>query len=189
MKTHHLISLFCMRSLLIMALFFISTSVFAQQKGEMSVGLNLNYGTNSTLSNFGLGAKFQWTIINNLRLEPSFNYYFGKNFDFVKYNMWDAGINAHYLFSVGSEKRFVLYPLAGIGLLGMSVDYKGEFEKIYDQEVYGKGSYSSSEFAFNIGGGAEYLLTDKISIGAEIKYQIVSGWNRPVFTLGATYKF
>lgn len=35
-----------------------SVSGFAQQKGEMTVGLNLNYGTNSTLNNFGLGAKF-----------------------------------------------------------------------------------------------------------------------------------
>lgn len=188
MKTHRLNSLFCLKSTLIMALLFISTSVFAQQKGEMAVGLNLNYGTNSTLSNMGLGAKFQWTVINNLRLEPSFNYYFGKSFEFVQYNMWDAGINAHYLFPIGNEKRFMLYPLVGIGLLGMSVDYDGEFEGLYD-EVYNVGSYSSSDFAFNIGGGVEYLLTDRISLGAEIKYQIVSGWNRPIFTLGATYKF
>lgn len=161
-----------------------SVSGFAQQKGEMAVGLNLNYGTNSTLSNFGLGTKFQWNIINNLRLEPSFNYYFGKDLIVARYNMWDANVNVHYLFPLGKEKRFMLYPLAGIGLLGTSVKYKNEYaDFVGDQNI------SASDFAFNIGGGAEYLLSEKFSVGAEIKYQIVSGWNRPVFTLGAAYRF
>ncbi len=170
-------------SMVVISLFY-TTTIFAQQKGEMAVGLNLNYGTNSTLSNFGLGVKFQWNVINNLRLEPSFNYYFGKDLIVARYNMWDANINVHYLFLLGKKKRFMIYPLAGIGLFGTSVKYKGE----YAEFIEGK-SVSESDFAFNVGGGAEYLLTEKFSVGAEIKYQIVSGWNRPVFTLGAAYRF
>ena len=45
------------------------------QKGEKAVGLQLNYGTQ--IESMGIGAKFQYGITNAIRLEPSFNYFFG----------------------------------------------------------------------------------------------------------------
>lgn len=165
-----------------------TSTVFAQKKGEMAAGLNLNIGTNSTLTNIGLGAKFQWNVIDNLRLEPNFNFYFGKDLGLVKYNMWDLTVNAHYLFPLGMEKKFIIYPLAGIGVVGSTVKYTDIYPGDSADYIETR-SVSESSFAFNIGAGAEYLISRKFSVGAEIKYQIVSGWSRPVFTIGAKYNF
>ena len=42
------------------------------QKGQMAVGGNLLYGTE--INSVGLGTKFQYGILDNLRAEASFNY-------------------------------------------------------------------------------------------------------------------
>ena len=144
--------------------------LFAQEKGDMGVGVNLSYGTKSGFSNFGIGAKFQYNIIDNLRIEPSATYFLKKD----NVSMYDINANVHYLFGISDSFR--LYPLAGVCLLGTSVDWGGE-------------SASASDFGFNLGGGAEYMLTETFSLNFEIKYQIVSDWNRPVFSIGAAYKF
>lgn len=144
--------------------------LFAQEKGDMGVGVNLSYGTKSGFSNFGIGAKFQYNIIDNLRIEPSATYFLKKD----NVSMYDINANVHYLFGISGSFR--LYPLAGVCLLGTSVDWGGE-------------SASASDFGFNLGGGAEYMLTETFSLNFEIKYQIVSDWNRPVFSIGAAYKF
>lgn len=147
--------------------------LFAQEKGEMGAGVNLSYGTKSGFSNFGIGAKFQYNILDNLRIEPSATYYLKK--DFI--SMWDINANVHYLFGLGDNFR--LYPLAGLTFLGWSFDYAGELD----------GNASFTKFGFNLGGGAEYLITPRLALNLEIKYQIVSDWNRPIFSLGAAYKF
>ena len=149
--------------------------LFAQEKGDMAAGLNLSYGTKSGFSNFGIGAKFQYNILDNLRIEPSATYFLKK--DFI--NMWDINANVHYLFALGESFR--LYPLAGVSLVGIKWDY--------DLGDWGDASTSESKFGFNLGAGAEYLLTEKFALNFEIKYQIVSDFDRPVFSLGAAYKF
>lgn len=144
--------------------------LFAQEKGDMGAGVNLSYGTKDGFSNFGIGAKFQYNILDNLRIEPSATYFLKK--DYV--SMWEIDANVHYLFGLGD--KFRLYPLAGVALVG---------------HKFGEGEYSvsGSKFGFNIGAGAEYLLTEKFALNFEFKYQIVSELDRPIFSLGAAYKF
>lgn len=143
--------------------------LFAQEKGDMGAGVNLSYGTKDGFSNFGIGAKFQYNILDNLRIEPSATYFLKK--DYV--SMWDVNANVHYLFGLG--EKFNLYPLAGLAFVGWK---------------FGDGdSVSDTKFGFNIGAGGEYLLTEKFALNLEIKYQIVSDLDRPIFSLGAAYKF
>lgn len=144
--------------------------LFAQEKGEMGAGVNLSYGTKSGFSNFGIGAKFQYNILDKLRIEPSANYFLKK--DYV--SMWDINANVHYLFGLG--EKFNLYPLAGLAFVGWKAG-DGEY------------SVSDTKFGFNIGAGGEYLLTEKLALNLEIKYQIVSDLDRPIFSLGLAYKF
>lgn len=161
-----------MKRMAMVVVMMLSTAMlFAQEKGEMGAGVNLAYGTKSGISNFGIGAKFQYNLFDRFRIEPSATYFLKK--DFV--SMWDINANVHYLFGLGD--RFSLYPLAGVCLMGTKVDFEG------------LASASNSDFGFNIGGGAEYLLTEKFALNFEIKYQIVSNWNRPVFLLGGAFKF
>ena len=40
----------------------------------------------------------------------------------------------------------------------------------------------------NVGVGADYSLTDKVSVGAEIKFQYIKDFNRLPFKVGVIYK-
>ena len=161
-----------MKKLLVIAIMaVIGFSVNAQsQKGDMAAGVNLSLGTGSGFTNFGIGAEFQWNITDAIRLEPSVNYFLES--DFV--SMWDVNVDAQYVFDVANKLE--VYPFVGLTVLGAKADVWGY-------------SASSTNFGANIGGGAQYWFTDKIAASLEVKYQLVSDFDRVVLSLGAAYKF
>lgn len=171
-----------MKKLFIIALMmFVGMSVQAQSiKGDMAAGVNVAYGTKDGFSNFGIGAKFQYNFTDALRIEPSATYFFKK--DYV--SMWDVNVNLHYLFNVA--EKFQLYPLAGVSLVGAKVSYDGFSYGGYEIEG---ASASETKFGFNVGAGAQYWLTETFGLNLDIKYQIVSDFDRPVFSLGGVFKF
>lgn len=57
-----------------------------------------------------------------------------------------------------------------------------------DSEVQSE-STGSTKFLLNVGVGAEYSLTDRLSVGAEIKYQYIQHFSRLPINIGLTYKF
>lgn len=148
------------------------------QKGEMAGGVQLNYG--SEIESLGIGAKFQYGITDAIRVEPSFNYFFGKN----SFNMFDFNLNAHYLFKVANKVN--AYPLAGLGYTSWEI---GGIEIDDDDFEVESESSRSGKIAVNLGAGIEYQLTNKLAVNAELKYQIISNFNQLVFGVGMTYKF
>lgn len=144
----------------------IGCSFAMAQKGQMAAGVNLLYGTE--VNSVGLGVKFQYGILERLRGEGSFNYYFPNN----GVHMWDLNANAHYLFPIA--EKFKAYPLAGLTVVN-----KG-YSKIDD---------SITRFGLNLGGGCEYNVTHNITVNFEFKYSIVSTIDQAVLGLGAVYKF
>lgn len=148
---------------------FASSPALAQEKGEMAVGGGLSVATGEDYTNFGIGAKFQWNPINNLRLEPSFNYFFKKDY----HTIWDLSANVHYLFPVAD--KVTLYPLAGLGIQNVGLDFAGF-------------SDSETDVAFNIGAGVDIKLAENWMGNFEFKYKITDV-NRAVFSLGVAYKF
>lgn len=169
-----------------MAIVLIASVSAMAQKGEKAIGLQLNYGTQ--VESMGIGAKFQYGITDAIRIEPSFNYFFGKNDG----NMFDFNVNAHYLFNVAPKIR--VYPLVGLGYASVKtggITSIGEFNYEtgeFDNVEEGGGSRSGN-VTVNLGAGAEYHLTDRLSINAELKYQIISNFNQLVIGIGAAYKF
>lgn len=166
--------------LMLITIFMVSMSANAQ-KNTKAIGVNLNYG--SEISNMGIGAKFQYGITNAIRIEPAFNYYFKKD----GAGLWDVNANVHYLFNVADKIN--VYPLVGIGYAHSKVEFSSdEFEGFSD---YGVDDVSASEgnFCANFGTGIEYNISDKLAIGAELKYQLISNFNQFVIGIGATYKF
>lgn len=151
---------------------FIGLGVSAQSKGEMAAGLNLAYGTSDGINNLGIGAKFQYNFTDALRIEPSANYFFRNNF----ISLWEANVNAHWIFKFVDDKLGV-YPIAGVTVLGYKASYLG-----YSTPTY-------TRFGANVGAGAQYWITDHIGVNADIKYSIVADIDRPVFAVGAVYKF
>ncbi len=169
MKTKMKKTLFC-----VVMLLFAAVSN-AQSSGDMGVGVNLNYGTGSDYNSFGLGAKYQYFFIDNLCVEANGNYFFKK--DYI--DMWDINANFQYHFNLG--EKFSIYPLAGVGLVGIKVSADlGEGFNL---------SVSEKKFGVNVGAGVRWMVSSNISLNAEAKYQIVSDWNRTVITIGAAYNF
>ena len=139
------------------------------QKGEQNIGAHVLFGTD--MSNFGIGAKYQYNVTNAIRLEGVADYYLKTD----HFSMFDVNINGHYLFHFN---KFTVYPFIGINYTHWNWDFDDE------PGIEGGGDGS---IGFNIGGGAQYNLTDRLRIGAEIKYQTISGLNTAIIGVGVTY--
>ncbi len=150
-----------------------ATTVSAQTEGQMAAGVNFAIGTGDDYTNYGLGAKFQYTVVDNLRLEPSFTYFFEKDNENISY--WDVDFVAHYLFNLTNGVYF--YPLVGFGVFGWN----------YDSSL---GSDNDSKFIGNVGAGLDFTLTQNVTFGADYKYKWGSdNFDRSVFSLGLTFAF
>ena len=143
-------------------MFFIMGSAFAQ-KGIQAAGVHLSYGTE--IESFGIGVKYQYNITDNIRLEPSMNYFFENN----GVDMFDINANAHYLFPMASNIR--VYPLAVLTFA------RWDFGKVV------------TRLGVNVGGGAEMDITDNLMLNFELKYQVVSDLDQAVFNVGIAYMF
>jgi opacity protein-like surface antigen len=129
----------------------------AQSKGDMAAGAKVAFGTGTGYGNLGIGAKFQYNVTDPIRLEGSFTYFLPKN----NVNMWDFSANAHWLFPVSEGVN--LYPLAGLGMWGVKYSYMGY------------GGSAGSEIALNIGGGADFFMSESMFLNAEAKYMVTGG--------------
>lgn len=147
-------------------------SAFAQQ-GKQAIGGNLSYGTE--IESVGLGVKYQYHITDQIRIEPSMDYFFKND----GLSMFDINANVHYLFPVAGNVR--LYPLAGFTYTNWHLD----LGKVGDYNVSG----SDGKFGVNLGAGAEFNLVANWVMNLEIKYQLISDVDQGVFNLGVAYNF
>lgn len=183
-----------------MCITLIGVCASAQEKGDMAVGLNLGVApcleSGPSVTNFGIGVKFQYNISNPIRLEAAVDYGFkNKGIDVLT-----VGVNAHYIFKLG--KGFSIYPVAGIGYarLGMS---SFDFDDYDFDDWYSRGtrydywgydydddeSSASNKFYFNVGVGGQYDISDKFAVNLEIKYQYIKYFNRMPINIGISYRF
>ncbi len=147
------------------AMTMVAFTANAQSKGDMAAGAKVAFATGNGYSNLGIGAKFQYNVIDPLRLEAEFTYFLPKKTLGVSTNLWDFMVNAHWLFRLG--ERVNIYPVAGLGLLGANAKV--------DLGEFGSHSGGSSEFAFNLGGGVDFFLSEKMFINIEAKYMVSGG--------------
>jgi outer membrane protein X len=158
------------------AMLTMSVSVWSQQKGDMAAGGNLLIGTGNGFTNFGLGAKFLYNVTDPIRLTGEFDYFLKKS----NLSMWDFSVYGHYLFPVA--ETITVYPVIGLGIIGSTVDF-GEYAG-----YLGNTSASGSDFAFSLGGGADFQLTDKLFATGEIRLKLNDG-SRFYILGGVAYRF
>jgi outer membrane protein X len=164
------------RAFLLMVVALATTvCVSAQQQGDMAAGGNLVIGTGNGFTNIGLGAKFLYNVTDPIRLAGEFDYFLKKS----NLSMWDFSAYGHYLFPVA--ETITVYPAVGLGIIGSTVDL-GPYASYYG------GSASGSDFAFSLGGGADFQLTDKLFATGEIRIKINDG-SRFYILGGIAYKF
>ena len=165
--------------------------------GDMAAGGHLGVASMfGGVTNFGIGAKFQYGITDPLRAEASLNYWFKDS----GWHVFDFDINAHYI--VYDVNKIKAYPIVGIGY--SSVGWSDSYS--YDGGDYGEdvgapkrlsrssasrssSSSSNGRFLFNLGIGGEYELTDNLSLDAELKYQYMKNYARLPITIGVIYHF
>ena len=146
-------------------MFLFMGTVFAQ-KGIQAAGAHLAYGTE--IKSFGIGVKYQYNITDNIRLEPSLNYFFEND----GVDQFDINANAHYLFPMASNVR--VYPLAGLTFARWESSFS-------DGDV--------TRLGVNVGGGVEFDISDRLILNFELKYQFVSDLDQAIFNAGIAYTF
>ncbi|MDR1054383.1 MAG: porin family protein [Prevotellaceae bacterium] len=154
------------RLFLVFAIVALAVTGSYAQKGEKSVGLKLNYG--SEMESFGLGAQFSYNIMDALRISPSFNYYFEHN----DISLFNVDADAHYLFPFATQ--FAAYPLAG-------VTFQAWKHHILDD--------TKTRLGINVGGGLQFDFLDDWRTFTELKYSIVNDVDQFVFSVGIAFRF
>ena len=155
------------------AALMVGGSAFAAT-GDMGIGLNIGAAPciekHSSVTNFILGAKFQYQPTGLIRLEADADFGFRDK----GVSSFTAMANVHFM--IPCANSFYLYPLAGLG---------------YGNEKFSGDdwSYSKDKFAFNIGLGAEYEITSNFAANFEFKYQYMEDFSRLPVLVGLTYKF
>lgn len=159
--------------LLLMAVILISaSSAFAQRT---ALGINIGAAPviedNVSITNFILGAKFQYKATSMIRLEAAAD--FGlRDKGFSTFNIMG---NAHFM--IPCADRFYIYPLAGIGYGNIKFRFDDNHSESWDK------------FAFNVGIGAEYGITSTLAANFEFKYQYMQDYGRLPILVGLSYKF
>ena len=139
-------------------------------QGETAAGITLSYG--SEIESLGLGARFQYGILDQLRAEVGFNGFFEHNHT----SCWEVNINAHYLLNLRHEQLYI-YPIAGLNYT--MVDFKGELNPKGEENHVG----------LNLGAGLEYEITEHFGVNFEYRHTIIRKVDQGVFSLGVNYKF
>lgn len=176
-----------MKRLIWLALLVVTVSTAkAQDFGTYAFGANGSYGTSSDYKHFGIGLKVQGFLTDRLRIEVAGNYLPKKD----EVSMWDLNGNLHYVFPIGQKAAF--YPLAGITFLHAKLhginDIPDEYAGIIDMNgIEGYGDDSEARIGINAGIGVEYYITLDFKVNAEIKYQYLKDFDRPVFSIGVAY--
>ena len=156
-----------------------SLGAFAQEKGDIAAGVNVSYGTE--ISSVGFGVEGQYSITDKIRAELGFDYFLEKD----NAKMWDLNLNFQYLFPLGD--KFDIYPFAGVTYTNWSIGWY-----VYDDAsgvIYESGDESEGKFGVNIGCGAQYDLSEKLVLSAELKYQIINTFDQFVIGVGLAYRF
>ena len=139
-----------------------------------ALGVNLLLGTNN--SNFGVGAKYQHFVTDNIRLEGSFGYYFPSTGIYA----WDINANAHYVFRL--SPKFAVYPLVGFSYANWGLKL-GILDNttVYNHE---------GTLGANFGGGVQYFLTDNVFVNAEARQQVLSSnYSQANLSVGIAARF
>jgi len=164
------------------AMFMIYTAT--AQQGEKAAGGYLSLAVGDVVTNIGVGGKFQYNVLDPIRLEGSLSLFlpskftvndgwFGSQSLYGTLSMWDISANVHYLINVSDQ--YNVYPLLGLSLLGATV----KFLDVKDTET---------GIGLNIGGGMDFNINEQVAINGEIRGRF-GEWSRFIISVGLIFKF
>jgi hypothetical protein len=152
--------------IMIMALALVSSIGFAQKlENGSAVGFNMGYGFADS-DNPIAGLDFRYCIIDDVRISASLNHLIKNN----SLSAWRIGLDGHYLLPLTEKTSF--YPLAGVNL-----------------NFFDSAGKSITRLGANIGFGAELYVNYNITVGTELKYQVVKDYEQTVLAVRVGYSF
>jgi len=143
------------------------------EQGTQSVGFDLGYGFDG--KNLNLGLDYRYNLTDEIRLAPSLSHFVRND----NLSAWAIDLNAHYV--VKLDEMFGFYPLAGLDL---------SFWKYrVDTHLAPTHTFKYTRFGVNLGLGGELYATDQLTLGIEIKYNIIKDFDQAIIGLRAGYNF
>jgi hypothetical protein len=181
------------KACLIYALIFLPYFCHAQRKDVFSAGIGIGCGFGEDINNFSSTMKLHYYLFDNIRIAPSFFFYFPRSG--VKMNAFAFDFNcllpdfAPNIFDI-DQKGIVFYSVAGFYIVDMAKNNRAC--SMCATDVSASGTFY---FGFDFGIGVDYELpTSKsvwrdISVNFEIQYQVIERFMRPQLAAGLIYDF
>ncbi|MBU8893661.1 MAG: outer membrane beta-barrel protein [Bacteroidales bacterium] len=181
----------------IIALSFIKNSAIAQLNyigGGIALATGAEYNLNDYLyynKSFGIDLRASYDYSKKLKIVPDFKIYLPNKEEFItggesSTTVFVFNLNAHYILNPKTRETYRLYLLAGAHVGGWNIT---------DNRIPSVGSdpqLDVKEFKFvpggNIGGGMQFVLSNRILFFAEAKY-VIAKTNQLVFSPGLMYEF
>ncbi|NDV79931.1 porin family protein [Dysgonomonas sp. 511] len=113
--------------------------------------LMVKAGYQTEAERFGIGVEGRYYFTENIRFSPDVIFYFPNNHT----TGLDININANYVFPI--QGGFSLYPTVGLAIINNRFSHNGH-------------SNSSTDLGFNLGAGADYMLSGTSYLNFDIKY-------------------
>jgi len=156
--------------ILITGFLFTMNFAFAQGQGSITAGGGLLFG--SEIETLGLGVNGQYFITDNLAGQVGINFFFPNKEEVsvfeVKQSLWTINLNANYYIDVNNE-TVRPYALGGINISNSKVSSDINFG---DDLPGFEPEASDTAFGLNLGGGADFYVSDVVTPFAQIKYVI-----------------
>ncbi|MDR3261719.1 MAG: outer membrane beta-barrel protein [Tannerella sp.] len=136
------------------------------QRGRASVGSHLGYALDCEAATIGFD--YRYHFLPDFRLAPSITYMIRNN----DVSAWYMDMDFHYMVPVSSI--FSFYPIGGVGL---SIwNWNGR-------------EGNDTRLGLNVGLGGELRLTREISVGLDMKYNVVSTYDQALTAVRVAYHF
>lgn len=136
------------------------------EKGRITLGAGLGYGLDVSKPSIGIRAQYFFT--EKIAAQVGFSSYLMGEEGF---SYREIDLNVNYYFPLDGSLQ--PYALAGLGFATVTVEFLGE-------------KATASNTGFNIGGGADYLFSEKLCAFGELRY-VASEAGQVVIQAGVRY--
>lgn len=152
---------------------FVATQSWAQEKGQIRAGGGLALGSKSALSNtgasaLGVGINFggDYFVTDIISISPSYTFFFKSTYsETISGTTIELSIKTS-SFNIDGKYYFLTEAVNVYGLLGLSIASAEVTFDFFGTPI----SASSTDLGINIGGGADYVLSDKMYLNGQLKY-------------------
>ena len=147
---------------------FVVMMVYAQQE-HISVGFSTGIAADHETPTIGVDVRYN--VFSDVRIAPSITY-------MVRYknqSAWYFDFDGHYVFDINN--RFSFYPIGGFSL---SIwDFHSRF---FDKITH-------TRLGINVGIGAEFKIIYQLSVGVDMKYNVIRDYHQALAAVRVGYHF